>query len=80
MSEWIPVTERFPEDGVGVLTCDKQHGFDIMGRYTYSISGGIIKRGWESIQGFRFLDEEEPDIVAWMSLPEPYEVNANDNV
>lgn len=31
-------------------------------------------------KAFVFFDEEEPDIVAWMPLPEPYEVNANDNV
>lgn len=49
MSKWIPVTERLPEDNVVVLTCDEQHGFDIMRRYTYSPFGGIIERGWEDM-------------------------------
>jgi hypothetical protein len=67
LNEWIPVSERLPEDGQSVLFCDIDN--DIMVGYhvedrprTHFSQDGT----YEDIKNVR----------AWMSLPEPYRVES----
>ena len=63
-SEWIPVTERLPEENVRVLVTRKSNIFvrddyiDI-GRYTK-------QKRWETEEYVNV------DVKAWMPLPDPY--------
>ena len=57
--QWIPCSERLPEDETSVLVCTEE-------KFMY-----IAERTcghWEEITGFCSVD----DTVAWMPLPEPY--------
>ena len=58
--QWIPCSERLPEDDRKVLICRK-NGSVGEGRY-YSIIGE-----WS-----RWDINDLKDVVAWMPLPEPY--------
>ena len=64
VSEWIPVSERLPEEGLTVLT------FDTNG----DIEFGAYEDGkWEwlaeSCSGYWTRND---GVIAWMPLPEPY--------
>lgn len=65
--KWIPVSERLPEYGREVLTCNDGGYIEIQScesTYTY----------WENQFGdWSAIDEDLWDeVVAWMPLPEPY--------
>jgi len=78
-AEWIPVTERLPEDMQKVLiwfeyyrygdfNCMYQtygFGYVLDGKWSPFING---KTGWQDY-----------NIIAWMPLPEPYEVGGDEN-
>lgn len=63
MNEWIPVTERLPDDERKVLCCTatKKGTKNIVIGY-YIQDSGYWACGMNS------------NVVAWMELPEPYEV------
>lgn len=70
MSDWIPVTERLPEDDKPVLTCDAGDAMEIMARDS-------ARQGWtwEADNAFFYdsmLKGTDGEIVAWQPLPEPY--------
>ena len=66
---WIPVTERLPEDGYGVLvTVNGKHN-NITFVNALEIAEYGNTEGW-IIEGY--LDWINPDVTAWMPLPEPY--------
>ena len=58
---WIPVSERLPEEGVDVLACfytgKGNYKMMVSSRFNYNYWSGVGRTG---------------DMVAWMSLPEPY--------
>lgn len=61
MSEWIPVTDRLPEDDRMVLvSCKTKKGVKSVNRAYYN---GAYWCGNGSMSG----------VEAWMELPEPYE-------
>lgn len=63
--EWIPVTERLPEEHKEVLTCSLGGFIEIQ-----SIELSIELNYWENQHGdLSDIDE----VIAWMPLPEPYE-------
>ena len=67
--EWIPVSERLPEDEYGVLvTVNGKHNnitfIDALEIAEYDSTDGWIVEG--------YLDWTNPDVTAWMPLPEPY--------
>lgn len=65
-NKWIPISEKLPKKGVQVLCCNK-HGSVFTSCITYRVSGsGIPHFG------------QHYDVIAWMPLPEPYEVNTNE--
>ena len=66
---WIPVSERLPEEGYGVLaTVNGKHNnttfIDALEIAEYDSDEGWIIEG--------YLDWINPDVTAWMPLPEPY--------
>lgn len=66
---WIPVTERLPEEGYGVLaTVNGKHNnttfIDALEIAEYDSDEGWIIEG--------YLDWINPDVTAWQPLPEPY--------
>ena len=69
---WIPVTERLPGYGEGVIANfrNEQIGRDRIGvSYCY-----VQKEGFFSDVPFEYK------VVAWMPLPEPWEGEENDNL
>ena len=66
---WIPVTERLPEDGYGVLvTVNGKHN-DIIFIDALEIAEYDGDFGW-IVEGYP--QWTDPDVTAWMPLPEPY--------
>ena len=66
---WIPVSERLPEEGCGVLaTVNGKHNnttfIDALEIAEYDSDEGWIIEG--------YLDWINPDVTAWQPLPEPY--------
>ena len=67
--KWIPVSERLPEDGCGVLvTVNGKHN-NIIFVNALEIAEYRNTEGW-IIEGY--LDWLDPDVIAWQPLPEPY--------
>ena len=62
--QWIPVSERLPEEGRQVLVCD-DGGFIYTAEYE-TLSDGEWQ-WYESVE-YRRMD----DVVAWMPLPKPW--------
>ena len=58
-TNWIPVSERLPEDGTYIATLD---GELIGQKEPFTGMCGIEKGKWD----------EEGCVIAWMPLPEPY--------
>ena len=55
--EWVPVTERLPENG---------------GRYLVSYSSGYVATAYYYELGLKWNSATTERIIAWMPLPEPY--------
>ena len=64
IGEWIPCSERLPEDGVNVLvTIDDGRYLSL---YTFYVKSGE----WVAFDG---LAVDDAEITAWQPLPEPWE-------
>ncbi len=70
--DWIPCTERLPEENVPVLICSEK-------RYKNDISFNLITVGWlERFDwgGTDFFSYDDMwnhgKVIAWMPLPQPY--------
>ena len=62
--EWIPVSERMPEEDVEVLACNEDGDMEVVScSYSTEIDGAVI---WFT-SGWRF-----GKVLAWMPLPEAY--------
>ena len=67
--KWIPVSERLPENGCGVLvTVNGKHN-NITFVNALEIAEYGNTEGW-IIEGY--LDWLDPNVIAWQPLPEPY--------
>lgn len=66
MSEWIPVTERLPEEKREVLICTSDE-FIYIGEYEKWTWADGLGTWTESVE-YRTIS----DVVAWMPLPEPW--------
>ena len=69
VGEWIPVSERLPEDdGLVLVTVNDKHNnltFEnaLMTGYYCCVEGWILEG---------YLDWVDPNVTAWIPLPEPY--------
>lgn len=59
--QWIPVSERLPDEDASVLASIKNHSFEVA---VGEIDGEVF---W-IVDGFIPLD----DVIAWMPIPEPF--------
>lgn len=67
--EWIPVTERLPEEGKNVLFCDIDNDIMLGYHLTYAPATHFVEKGsWEDMNNVR----------AWQPLPEPYKAESED--
>ena len=69
VGDWIPVTERLPDNGYGVLVTVNGKHDNITFVNALEIAKYVNIEGW-IIEGY--LDWLDPDVTAWMPLPEPY--------
>lgn len=85
MSEWISVNERLPEENKTVLLISKGWENDHDDIYIGSRKIGVIEADpygernflgiktqasdWE-VRGWSYF--KEPNVIAWMPLPDPY--------
>ena len=70
MGEWIPVSERLPEDERDVLICNKNGDIALSrGSYSTEVENDFI---WYT-SGWRF-----GKVIAWIPLPEPYKAESED--
>ena len=77
VGEWIPVSEELPEDeGLVLVTVNDKHNnltFEnalMTGCYCYA-------EGW-ILEGY--IDWVDPNVTAWMPLPEPYKEQNEDAI
>ena len=66
-TEWIPCSERLPEEGMDVL-CQTSNGIMLVASYGI-LNPWVKEKGWITSEFNRFSKET---IEAWMLLPEPY--------
>lgn len=69
--EWIPVSERLPEDGRPVLiyAWNVHH---VVARYDSFRTENGYKKCWVTADAWNGNTEIKHDVIAWMPLPEPY--------
>ena len=66
---WIPVTERLPEGDEFVLATVSGIYNNITFSSAIQLAGYCETEGW-FIEGYP--DWDDPDVIAWQPLPEPY--------
>ena len=67
--QWIPCSERLPEEFGDYLVSVKRHGWNCEEHIENDIAY------WDDLEGFHKVDE----VLAWMPLPDCYQgENAND--
>lgn len=64
MNEWIPCSERMPQECTNVLVSEANGIIEIAHWMKYEIQNEEI--AWYSESG-------QIDVIAWMSLPKPFE-------
>ena len=67
--KWIPVTEKLPENGCGVLVTVNGKHSNITFVNALEIAEYRNTEGW-IIEGY--LDWLDPNVIAWQPLPEAY--------
>lgn len=69
---WIPVKERLPEDKTYVLVT-----IAVRGRQPHSRSSWYQTGAFHNDNG-DYWRADEPEVVAWMPLPEPYKAESEE--
>lgn len=74
-SEWIPVSERLPEDP------DESVLITVNGTYkNITFEDAIMLAVYDKVEGWileAYPDWLEPNVTAWIELPEPYVTDTN---
>lgn len=77
---WIPVTERLPEDGIPVLCTLKNYPKWVGAcRYVETVVALMFKGSWTILTTPLFF-EGYNYVTAWMPLPAPYKIPEERNV
>ena len=72
-SEWIPCSERLPEDGDTYLVTIEYNGKVIgVDAASYSPFYGYIDKHWDTFEDWKEDDDTCYHVTAWMPLPEEY--------
>ena len=71
-TRWIPVSERLPKDKTYVLVT-----IAVRGRQPHSRSSWYQAGAFHNDNG-DYWRADEPEVVAWMPLPEPYKEESED--
>lgn len=67
-TQWIPCSERLPEEGVSVLVYAERNAYDGKGKFRKK----VIDIGWQ-VDGHWHIDGcNGVEGIAWMPLPKPY--------
>ena len=77
-SEWIPCSERLPEDGDTYLVTIEYNG-EVIGvdAASYSPFYGYIDKHWDTFEDWKEDDDTCYHVTAWMPLPEEYKKEGN---
>lgn len=77
-SEWIPCSERLPEDGDTFLVTIEYNG-EVIGvdAASYSPFYGYIDKHWDTFEDWKEDDDTCYHVTAWMPLPKPYKKEAD---
>lgn len=67
-NQWIPVTEKYPEDDKYILLSFKNFSVPVIGRYEQDENGGAFYAGDEDVT----LVSQDLFVNAWQPLPEIY--------
>lgn len=72
-SEWIPCSERLPEDGDTYLVTIEYNG-EVIGvdAASYSPFYGYIDKHWDTFEDWKEDDDTCYHVTAWMPMPEAY--------
>ena len=67
VGEWIPVSEELPDDGLVLVTVNDKHN-NVTFENTLMTGCYCYAEGW-ILEGY--IDWVDPNVTAWMPLPEP---------
>lgn len=67
MNEWIPVTERLPDNARWVLATDKEINYPVVAKY----------KKWKADEYIWTDFNDVFNVVAWMELPPVYDGDAD---
>ena len=75
VGEWIPVSERLPEDdGLVLVTVNDKHN-------NLTFENALMTGCYCCVEGWileGYLDWVDPNVTAWIPLPEPYKEQDDD--
>lgn len=76
-SEWIPCSERLPEDGDTYLVTIEYNG-EVIGvdAASYSPVEGYIDKHWDTFNDWKEDEDSCYHVSAWMPLPKPYKAES----
>ena len=72
MNNWIPVSERLPEEDENVLVTVNFKGLEHIKPCLYVEVSSHIDGHWSSYSDEYKVSKDRHEVIAWMPLPKPY--------
>ena len=81
VGEWIPVTERLPENGRFVLVTDNYEDYETINtKSKLIIRRALVMVGYyENLEWWLAIGDCAQNVTAWMELPKPYRGDTDDS-